>query len=97
MSAYWQPELVNDFKSADKSFATEPDTVANCITKASMTVTKFCSQSSASQAEEIGRLQTHLLGNLKITALPGVYSTYWENSLYSKGYAHPETIRLAYL
>ena len=42
-------------------------------------------------------LQDYLLGALKSPALVGKYSIWWENSIYSKGYTHDETVRLAYL
>lgn len=96
MTAYWQPELLKDFKPADKSFAREPKELSSCIRKAHETVETFLN-SSRPLALQISAVQTYLLGNLQNVSLVGTYSTFWEQSLYVNGYSHPETIRLAYL
>ena len=97
MSAYWQPELLEGFKPADKSFATEPESLSKCIRRENESVEAFLSRTRLQPAARISDMQTYLLGNLNNVSLVGRYSNFWENSVYVNGYAHPETIRLAYL
>lgn len=99
VQVYWHPEIVRDFRSADKEYATQPDSVEACLEKEGETVKHFLGRMSDAKAEPIpiAELQKYLLGSLLYTSLVGTISTMWENSLYQQGYSHPESIRLAYL
>lgn len=41
--------------------------------------------------------QRYLLGAIRDTSVVGKYSIFHDNAIYSLGYTHPETIRLAYM
>ncbi|KAI0344209.1 hypothetical protein BDW22DRAFT_1392606 [Trametopsis cervina] len=99
MSAYWQPELVASFNSADKMFADEPKAVSDYIVKTQESGREFLERvpPHAPLLYRITELQKYLLAPLKEGSMAGLYSTWWENSIYMNGYDHPETIRLAYI
>ncbi|KZT10358.1 uncharacterized protein LAESUDRAFT_693936 [Laetiporus sulphureus 93-53] len=100
MEAYWLPDLVEPFRNADPRFAVEPATVQACLGKNKETVAEFIDRwvtGSCESAEVIHALQPYLLGALKDSNKVGIYSTYWENSIYSNGYSHETTIFLAYI
>lgn len=97
MSVFWQPELVQHFKSADKRFAKESEGAARCITKEHESAQSFLARvpAESSYLHQISEVQTYLLAPLSNPSIVGKYSTYWENSIYMNGYQHSETIRLA--
>jgi RNA-dependent RNA polymerase len=96
MSVFWQPELVEHFKSADKRFAKESEEASRCITKEHESAENFLARvSGSSYLHQISEVQTYLLAPLTNPSAVGKYSTYWENSIYMNGYQHSETIRLA--
>ncbi|KAI0706226.1 RNA dependent RNA polymerase-domain-containing protein [Cytidiella melzeri] len=99
MSAYWEPSLLEHFKCADKSFAKEPASVSEYVSKAIETAEDFRIRvpPDTSIPRQISELQSFLLAQLRDPAVVGTYSTYWENSIYVNGYDHPETVRLAYI
>lgn len=100
MEVFWDPSIVNDFKSPDPSkFAVEPPAVKQCLLKNSETVREYLDRLPADASDDFKMysLQTYLLGALQDKSLVGQYSTWWENSTYYNGYSHPETIFLAYM
>lgn len=99
MQAFWQPEFVRHFRSADKKFAEEPETLSSCLSKVNETTTDFLKRvpDGVPYTRRIYEMQKFLLGSLRDANLVGTYSTMWENCIYLKGYDHPETVRLANL
>lgn len=96
VQVFWNPSIVRDFRSADKKYATEPESVRDTLEKVDIPVKDFLRQTKNNKFDEIAALQSHLLGSLRNPSLVGTYSTYWENSIYTRGYFHEDTIRLAY-
>ena len=99
MCAFWQPEIVRDFKSACPEFADPPSNLQDYLAKTNETVNEFLARvpKEVPYHTKIAHLQSYLLGRLKDASLVGTYSGFWESSLYENGYSHLETVRLAYL
>lgn len=100
MEVFWDPEIINAFKTPDpRTYAVEPPEVQRCLSKATMSVSKFREEvrPDAPYQFQILALQRYLLGSLKGRSLVGQYSTWWENSTYINGYKHAVTIFLAYM
>ncbi|KAI0089888.1 RNA dependent RNA polymerase-domain-containing protein [Irpex rosettiformis] len=95
MSAFWEPKLLENFRCADPRFADEPETVSRCLHKSHVYVRDFLREKSDDL--KISDLQSYLLAPLKNTSMVGKYSKFWENSIYTNGYSHEETVRLAYI
>lgn len=49
------------------------------------------------EEDQIWQLQNALLGAVRTDSVVGKYSTYHDIAIYTLGYKHPETIRLAYM
>lgn len=100
MEVFWDPSIVKAFHSPDpRKFGVEPTAVKGCLRKNAESVTQYLAQVPPTASEEfkIYSLQKYLLGALQDRTLVGQYSTWWENSTYSNGYDHPETVFLAYM
>lgn len=98
MHGFWNKDLLSGFKSADPSLADTPQSVMNSLDETYVKVSQFLEMTSTvSEENKISLMQDYLLGSLKNPAMVGKYSTWWENSIYSNGYFHPDTVRLAYL
>ncbi|PIL27621.1 RNA-dependent RNA polymerase [Ganoderma sinense ZZ0214-1] len=100
MEVFWDPAIVKAFHSPDpRKFAVEPPAVKTCLHKNAESVTEYLAQVPSTSPEEfkIYSLQKYLLGALQDRTLVGQYSTWWENSTYSNGYDHHDTIFLAYM
>ncbi|KAH9939845.1 RNA dependent RNA polymerase-domain-containing protein [Amylocystis lapponica] len=98
MTAFWQPEIVDNFENADPKYAVEPVEVQACLVKNTETVAQFMERvSHVAIDDRIREVQKYMLGPLKDPSLVGRYSTWWENSTYVHGYRHPKTVFLAYL
>lgn len=54
---------------------------------------RVCNMDDASHAYELSKKLLSGLSDSKV----GMYSRFHENVVYSKGYSHPEAIRLAYM
>ncbi|KAJ7170306.1 RNA dependent RNA polymerase-domain-containing protein [Mycena crocata] len=94
----WDPEFVNTFHSAPAHFSVEPESIADSFCKINESVKMFCERTIHSSPEEqIQEMQHYLLGSLHDVTKVGKYSNWHLNAIYSLGYTHPETIRLAYM
>ncbi|OBZ77597.1 hypothetical protein A0H81_02409 [Grifola frondosa] len=69
------------------------------LVKNTETVAEFLTRvpESAPAETQMYELQKYLLGALQDTSIVGTYSTWWENTIYKLGYAHEQTIFLAYM
>lgn len=100
MEVFWDPAMVTAFKEPDpRLYAKEPPEVEKCLEKNTETVAEFLARvaSSASEESTIFAFQDYLLGALRCRSDVSTYSVWWEKSAYAKGYAHPDTIFLAYV
>ncbi|CCM00780.1 uncharacterized protein FIBRA_02822 [Fibroporia radiculosa] len=99
MEVFWKRELVSAFVNADPKFLQEPPGVQFCLSKNTETVAQYLAHTPLNGPKEkiICELQAYLLGSLQDSAMVGIYSTWWENSIYASGYCHPTTIFLAYM
>ncbi|KAJ3515971.1 hypothetical protein NLJ89_g1430 [Agrocybe chaxingu] len=94
----YQPELVNLFKNADERFSNPPKDIEKYFKPHNEQVVAFQERNAGLPVEEqIRELQKFLLGTVRDTTIVGKYSNYHEMALYTLGYCHRETIRLAYM
>lgn len=98
LEVFWDPTIVSEFKNADPSFAQEPLDVQSVLVQQRETVDEFVQRTTALREERLTwEYQKYLLAALNNSRRVGMYSTWWEASIYEKGYDHPETIFLAYM
>ncbi|KAG1767262.1 RNA dependent RNA polymerase-domain-containing protein [Suillus occidentalis] len=96
--AVWQPSIVSHFKNADLKYANPPDNLSENFHKNTLRVDDFLEQHQGSKFDDlIPRLQSFLLGGLRDISSVGKYSNLHDVAVYTIGYAHSETIRLAYM
>ncbi|CDO75004.1 hypothetical protein BN946_scf184965.g6 [Trametes cinnabarina] len=97
LQVFWDPRIVTNFK--EPNLATEPPDVQKCLVKDTTTVSAFLAAMppSAPYDYKIFAMQHYLLGALRSSSHVSLYSTWWEKSTYVQGYAHPETVFLAYM
>lgn len=94
----WQPELVNPFRNAPLRHADPPTNIMSYFSRENEEVGAFQNKVlNTSKENQIRQLQNALLGAVRTDSVVGKYSTYHDIAIYTLGYAHPETIRLAYM
>lgn len=98
MNLIWQPEIVSTFRNAPSFFATPPPDLGKSFSQNNETVAGMLERLEGSDVHrKTYEIQKFLLGALRNTSVVGTYSTYHDNAVYKLGYAHEETIRLAYM
>ncbi|KAG1795927.1 RNA dependent RNA polymerase-domain-containing protein [Suillus plorans] len=96
--AIWQPSIVSHFKNADLKYSHPPDNLSENFHKNTLRVDDFLEQHQGCKFDDvIPRLQSFLLGGLRDISSVGKYSNLHDVTVYTLGYAHNETIRLAYM
>jgi RNA-dependent RNA polymerase len=96
--AIWQPEIVDSFIPADLKHSHEPAEVAECFSQENEKVMAFLERVALEPPmTKLRALQEVLLGDLRDSSIVGQYSGYHDNATYELGYAHPKTVRLAYM
>lgn len=95
VEAVWDPEITGPFRNADPKFADPPPDLMKNFKKQNETVEEFLKRTAKMSPEQhMEALQTILLGALHDPSVVGIYSCMHDNSIYVRGYAHPETERL---
>jgi len=94
----FQPELVEPFVNAPLHFSKAPTRFEEAnFSRHVEKVSSFLTRTSSSPTDvKIQELQKFLLGAIRDSTV-GKYSTFHENAIYTKGYCHPTTTRLAYM
>ncbi|KAF9569288.1 hypothetical protein CPC08DRAFT_701791 [Agrocybe pediades] len=93
-----EPSIVQNFKQADLKYADPPPDINSNFARENTEVVQFQKQIESTSVEnQIRQFQRHLLGAVRNTTVVGKYSTFHETAIYTLGYTHPETIRLAYM
>ncbi|EGO05196.1 hypothetical protein SERLA73DRAFT_68825 [Serpula lacrymans var. lacrymans S7.3] len=95
--AIWQKEIVSPFKNADLKYSHPPADLPAQFSKNNVIVSDFLRCYPSSSSSYFPELQKFLLGAIRDTSSVGKYSNFHDNAIYTKGYDHPETIRLAYM
>ncbi|KAF9229158.1 hypothetical protein BS17DRAFT_742893 [Gyrodon lividus] len=95
--AIWQPEIVNTFQSAPLHYSVPPPTLMENFKKDTSLATDFLKHHSHDLQSAIPDLQAYLLAGLQDTSSVGKYSNFHDIAIYTLGYSHPDTIRLAYM
>ena len=88
------------FKNADPSFATPPPDINDDFSKTNELVSEFIARAPSRSTNPTGfidALQKYLLAGVCDTSVVGMYANMHETAVYTLGYGHPETIRLAYM
>ncbi|KAF9076729.1 RNA dependent RNA polymerase-domain-containing protein [Rhodocollybia butyracea] len=97
----YQPEIVSEFKNADRKlgdpredikasyFFTHTETVAELVDRVLVT--------SDNPLAQVHAFQEYLIGGIKTASGAGRASNMHDFLMYTKGYAHPETIRMAHI
>ena len=94
----WQPELVAPFKNAPLKYSNPPANIDSYFSRENEEVKTFQHKiATISVHNKIRQLQHHLLGAVRDTSIVGKYSGFHEMAIYTLGYSHQETIRLAYM
>jgi len=95
----WQPEIVEAFCNADPKFADEPAGLMASFKRENETVAHFLKRvpEKMPQQDRMHEYQSILMAPLLNNFVVGMYSMMHDNSMYVRGYDHPDTIRLAYM
>ncbi|KAF7292396.1 RNA-dependent RNA polymerase [Mycena chlorophos] len=94
----WEPSIVSDFKNAPNHYSEEPAAIGNAFSPQNETVAQFLERTKDMTADQVLReQQAYLLSAIRDVAIVGQYSTWHLNAIYTLGYRHEETIRLAYM
>ncbi|KAG1749874.1 RNA dependent RNA polymerase-domain-containing protein [Suillus paluster] len=97
--AVWQPSIVSHFNNADLRYSYPPDNfLEKNFHKNTLRVDEFLEQRQGMKLDEIiPQLQSFLLGGLRDISSVGKYSNLHDLAVYTLGYGHDDTIRLAYM
>ncbi|KAG2154722.1 RNA dependent RNA polymerase-domain-containing protein [Suillus clintonianus] len=96
--AVWQPSIVSHFKNANLRYSHPPDDLSENFHKNTLRVDTLLEQHQGSTfGDLIPHLQSFMLGGLRDISSVGKYSNLHDVAVYTLGYAHKETIRLAYM
>ncbi|KIJ68575.1 hypothetical protein HYDPIDRAFT_106781 [Hydnomerulius pinastri MD-312] len=95
--AIWQPSIVATFRNAPLHYSYPPNNLAGNFKKETCLASDFIKQHSHHLESMVPGMQTFLLAGLQDISSVGKYSNFHDVAIYTLGYAHPETIRLAYM
>lgn len=94
----FQPELVEAFNESPLHYSEPPPNIKSYFKRENEEVTTFLARvAPLDDASKIYKLQEYLLGAIRDTSVVGKYSNFHEHAIYTLGYTHQETIRLAYM
>lgn len=94
----FQPEVVEAFKESPLHYSEPPPDIKSYFKRENEEVSTFLVRvAPLDEAFKIHKLQEYLLGSIRDTSVVGKYSIFHETAIYTLGYTHPETIRLAYM
>jgi RNA-dependent RNA polymerase len=95
--AIWQPEIVTTFQSAPLHYSIPPPTLMENFKKDTSSAADFLNCHSHDLQSATPDLQAFLLAGLQDTSSVGKYSNFHDVAIYTLGYSHEDTIRLAYM
>ncbi|KAL4070840.1 RNA dependent RNA polymerase-domain-containing protein [Scleroderma citrinum] len=95
--AIWQPAIVSAFKNAPLQYSFPPKDLPDNFKKDKAHASDLLEKHGSRPAALESRLQAFLIRGLQDQTLVGKYSNFHDIAIYILGYAHPETIRLAYM
>ncbi|KZS95473.1 hypothetical protein SISNIDRAFT_452100 [Sistotremastrum niveocremeum HHB9708] len=98
--AIWEPTIVGAFVKPDNCFADPPPAVSAALIKPEQDVAGVWSKHGGllhDVLKVVPEVRDCILAPLSNAALVGAYSNYHDYSVYTKGYDHPDTIRLAHM
>ncbi|KAG6336122.1 hypothetical protein ID866_2960 [Astraeus odoratus] len=95
--AIWQPAIVTPFKNAPLHYSHPPKDLMDNFKKDESMVSHLLEIQGCPSPSLESKMQVFLLGGLQDSSLVGRYSNFHDISIYTLGYNHPETIRLAHM
>jgi len=95
--AIWQPAIVSAFKNAPLQYSSPPKDLLDNFKKETSHVSEIVAKHGSHPASMESQIQSFLLGGLHDQSLIGKYSNFHDIAIYTLGYRHPETTRLAYM
>jgi len=93
----WDQDLVQPFTNAPDELAQPPADFDSNFVKQVTSVREVLDACGGDEAMLVTNVQHFLLGSLLDEHLTGIYSTLHDNSVYTRGCGHPETMRLAHM
>ena len=100
MVVYWDPVIVTPFQNANARLGNPPsdDFQKENFMVENISVPDFQKHiAGLPEVKRIREYQEHLLAAIRDTSIVGKYSNFHDNCVYRKGYAHPESLRLAHM
>ncbi|KIO08385.1 hypothetical protein M404DRAFT_997314 [Pisolithus tinctorius Marx 270] len=95
--AIWQPTIVTSFKNAPLHHSFPPGDLLSNFNRDGCSVSDLIKEHEFHPSMTGARIQSFLLGGLQSNTLVGKYSNFHDVAIYTLGYNHKETIRLAYM
>lgn len=95
--AIWEPAIVTSFKNAPLCHSLPPEDLLSNFNKDSCAVADLVQEHGLHPSMVEARIQSFLLGGLQSNTQVGRYSNFHDVAVYTLGYSHMETIRLAYM
>ena len=95
----WDPKIVDYFSAdpAEAFHANIPTGLQHNFHVDQRNVSQFCYENTGATTErKIALLKPYMLGALRDASAVGLYSKLHDNAIYSHGYGHINTVRLAY-
>lgn len=90
--------MVEAFKEPPLHYSEPPPDIKSNFKRENEQVVEFLARvAHLDDASKIYKLQEYLLGAVCDTSVVGKYSKFHEIAIYTLGYTHAETIRLAYM
>ncbi|KZV76675.1 hypothetical protein PENSPDRAFT_569324 [Peniophora sp. CONT] len=88
----WDPEMVEPFRNASRTYATPPKKLDECFDKYPLKASEFAVAYPTPDEVRMRAMQNVIVTPLKDVYAPGLYSNMHANSAYVNGYDHPLTI-----
>lgn len=93
----WKPEIVSTFRQAELNHVPQNFLSENFDKQIELVESLFTKISAMREPEAEREMRRVFVDGLLHETRTGIYSNFHNASLYERGYAHPETVRLAHM
>lgn len=93
----WKPEIVSAFRQQELNSVPQDFLLENFDKQIELVGSLFAKISTMAKSEAEREMHRVFVDSLLHETRTGIYSNFHNVSLYEKGYAHPETVRLAHM
>ena len=99
VTVVWQPEIVQAFTNADRSFANPPEGIEDSFIQNTETIGELLLRVPSTELTDklLYELQTFLLAGIRNQSVVGTYSIMHDNAVYETGYFSEQAKRLAHM